>query len=237
MYNLTMPELKAFIALSFYMGLKKQPNSKTYWMKVGSIFHCPTILNIMTCDCFQALRRCLHLTNQAEYVHDPTLPGYDKIGQVRWLVDEIREACKKAYRLGKCICIDEMMVQYKGKYCPLRQYMPKKLEKWGIKIWCLASSVTKCVYNFFIYCSKVEPVCDTGVIQSEPNGETLAHAVVLNLLEGLHDVGHIVVMDNYFISIGLFKELLSKGFGATWTICSNCVGLLEASIEENQGIQ
>jgi hypothetical protein len=31
-YNLTVPKLKAIIALSFYMGLKKQPNSKTYWM-------------------------------------------------------------------------------------------------------------------------------------------------------------------------------------------------------------
>jgi hypothetical protein len=62
-YNLTVPELKAFIALSFYMGLKKQLNSKTYWMKVGSFFHCPTISNIMNRDRFQALRRCLHLTN------------------------------------------------------------------------------------------------------------------------------------------------------------------------------
>jgi hypothetical protein len=72
-YNLTVPELKAFIALSFYMGLKKQPNSKTYWMKVGSVFHCPIISNIMPRDRFQALRRCLHLTNRLAYVHDPTL--------------------------------------------------------------------------------------------------------------------------------------------------------------------
>jgi hypothetical protein len=59
------------------------------------------------------------------------IPHYrDKIGQVQWLIDEIREAHKKAYRLGKFICIDEMVVQYKDKYCPLKQYMPKKPEKW-----------------------------------------------------------------------------------------------------------
>jgi hypothetical protein len=65
-------------------------------------------------------------------------------------------------------------------------------------------------------------------IESEPNGETLAHGMVLNLLEGLHDVGHVVVMDNYFTSIGFFKELLSRGFSATGTIRSNRVGLSEA---------
>jgi hypothetical protein len=127
-------------------------------------------------------------------------------------MDEIREACKKAYWLGKFICIDEMMVQYKGKCCLLRQYMPKKPKKWGIKIWCLANSIMKYVYNS-IYYGKVEPICDTGGgggIQSEPNGETLAHVVMLNLLEGLHDIGHVVVMDNYFTSVGFFQGIAFK---------------------------
>ena len=55
----------------------------------------------------------------------------------------------------------------------------------------------------------VTGICHMG-IQSKFNGETLVHAVVLNLLERLHDVGHVIVMDNYFTSIGLFKELRSK---------------------------
>jgi hypothetical protein len=147
-------------------------------------------------------------------VNDPTLLGYDKIGQVRWLADEICRACKKTYRLGKFVCINKLMVGYKEKYYPLTL----KTKKWSIKIWCLASSVTKYVFSFFIYCDKADLVYE----------ETLAYLVVMNLVEALYNVGHVVLMDNYFTSIGLFKELFSKGFGATSNICSNCIGLPNA---------
>jgi hypothetical protein len=47
-----------------------------------------------------------------------------------------------------------MMVRYKGSYCPIQQYLPMKHEKWGIKIWCLADSATKYVYDFDVYMEK-----------------------------------------------------------------------------------
>jgi hypothetical protein len=45
---LTVPRLKAFMAAQMYMGMKKQPNMKSYWQKVGSFFHCPTISKLFT---------------------------------------------------------------------------------------------------------------------------------------------------------------------------------------------
>jgi hypothetical protein len=110
--------------------MKKQPNYKTYWEKEGSFFHCPVISNIMTRERFVELRRCLHLTNPATYDHiQKGELGYDKLRQVRWLVNEIRNACTKEWSFGKFLTINEMMVYYKGSYCPIRQYMPKKPEK------------------------------------------------------------------------------------------------------------
>ena len=41
----TVPGLKAFMAMAVLMGMKKQPNYKTYWMK-DSFFHCDMISNI-----------------------------------------------------------------------------------------------------------------------------------------------------------------------------------------------
>jgi hypothetical protein len=78
--------------------------------------------------------------------------GYDKMGQVRWLVDAIPGACMQEYSLGKYVTVDEMMIRYKGSYCLARQYMPNKPEKWGVKVWCMADSTSKFVYNFKIYC-------------------------------------------------------------------------------------
>jgi hypothetical protein len=66
------------------------------------------------------LTRCFHITNPATYVREKGFPGYDKLGQTRWLVERIRENYKRVWRLGKMCTIDEMMVRYKRTYCPLR---------------------------------------------------------------------------------------------------------------------
>jgi hypothetical protein len=82
--------LKAFIAIHIYMGIKWQPNMKVYWHRQVSFFHCPIISNIMTRERFTEIRRCLHITNSAHYEHiQKGEPGYDKMRQTRWLVDEM----------------------------------------------------------------------------------------------------------------------------------------------------
>jgi hypothetical protein len=59
-----------------------------------------------------------------------------------------------------------------------------------------------------------------------PQGEaSLAHPIVIKLLQGLENKGHCIVMDNYFSSTSPFKDLALKGTYATGTIRSNRVGL------------
>jgi hypothetical protein len=213
--TLTVPRLKAFLAIHMYMGMKRQPNYKSYWEKEGSFFHCPIISNIMTRECFIQLRRCLHITNPDTYEHIPKGdPLYDKLRQVRWLVEEIRNACMREWSLGKFLTIDEMMVHYKGSYSPIRQYMPKRPEKWGIKFWVLADSVSKFIYCFEIYCGKN---LEAEITVEGTHGQAgSAYGVVMKLLRGLEKKGHCVVMDNFFCSIPLFEDLMKKGiYGPT----------------------
>jgi hypothetical protein len=116
--RLSVAGLKAFFAISILIGLKRQPNMKTYWEREGGFFHCPMISRIFTRDRFQQITRCLHITNPNSYVATRGQPGYDKMGQVRWLVDDIRRACQQAWNLDKYVTVDEMMIRYKGSYCP-----------------------------------------------------------------------------------------------------------------------
>lgn len=102
----TVAELKAFIACTMLIGLKRQPNRKTYWNKRGLFYHCLV-------------------------VQDRNAPGYDKMGQLRWLLDHLRGAFKREWTLGKFITVDEMMIGYKGSYCPARQYLPQKHKNGG----------------------------------------------------------------------------------------------------------
>lgn len=44
-----------------------------------------------------------------------------------------------------------MIVRSKGKFCSIRQYLPKKPCKWGIKVWCIIDSSKKNVWDFKVY--------------------------------------------------------------------------------------
>ena len=102
--------------------------------------------------------------------------------------------------------------------------MPNKPEKWRIKVWCMADSTLKYVYNFEIYYGK-----DPNVLGGQAlarNGEgNMASNVALGLMIGLEGKGHVVVCNNYFSSIELFMELYSRNIYGMGTMRFNHVGL------------
>lgn len=87
--------------------------------------------------------------------------------------------------------------------------MPKKPQKWGLKIWCLADSVTQYVSNFDVYCgASMESLDDP----SSKNGEAKqGQKVVESLVCGLENRGHVVVIDNFFSSVEFFRDLEQRG--------------------------
>ena len=52
------------------------------------------------------------------------------------------------------------------------------------------------------------------------------HDVVFQMVEGLRDVRHLLMMDNFFLSLGLFFDLLSMEIYATRIVSSNRMELL-----------
>jgi hypothetical protein len=222
-YPTTVSELQVFISISLYMGMKRLPNVKAYWAKSEPFFYCAVIGGLLTRKRYLALTRCLHITDPATYTIPVGSPNYDKMHQTRWLVDRIREACQREWKLGQFVTVDETMVKYKGTYCPARQYMPKKPEKWDIKVWCLADSITRYIANFDIYRGKS---ISTIEHPHPSHGEaSLGYSVVMDLVRGLEDKNHVVTMDNYFTSVGLFCDLEWRGIYATGTVRSNRIGL------------
>jgi hypothetical protein len=224
-YDIEEGELRAFMGVRLWMGMRKQPNIKTFWVGEDEVFHCSKISGLFTRKRFETLSKCLHLTNMDDGMLDRNSPNYDKVGQCRWLIDVIRGACKSVWQLGAYCTIDEMMVRYKGSYCPIRQYLPMKPEKWGIKIWCLADSITKYVYDFDVYMGKSNVATEGPPLPR--GGGNLAQRVVLKLMDGLENEGRTVVMDNYFTSIELFQKLHVRGIYATGTVRANRIGLPE----------
>ena len=172
----------------------------------------------------EKLTKCFYICNQANYVIDKDTPRYDKLGQIRQMVDIVKRNFKSVWNLGKSLTIDEMMIRYKGTYCPARQYMPKKPQKWSLKVWCLVDSKSQYVYGFDIYARKNgENMKPSRRIPEEPQ---LAYLIETRLIDGNNGKGHVVVMDNNFSSVGLFEELARNGTYCTGTLRMNRIGTL-----------
>jgi hypothetical protein len=100
------------------------------------------------------------------------------------------------WSLGKFLTINKM-IHYKGSYSSIRQYMPKKPEKWGINFWVLTDSVSKFIYCFETYCGKN---LEVEVRIEGSRGEAgAAYGVVMKLLRGLEGKRYCVVMDFIFL--------------------------------------
>jgi len=117
-------EVESFYNYRFVHGHEA---TTTCQIKKGSIFYCPTISSLMSHNRFQLLTRCLHVTDPSTYAKNKTMLRYDKMGKAWWLINAIYENCKKSWNVGKFVTIDEIMILYKGTYCPARQYMTQKL--------------------------------------------------------------------------------------------------------------
>ena len=72
------------------------------------------------------------------YADNTTLPkpgedGYERLGKIKPLVQYLQQ---HVYHPGRNIAVDEAMLKFQGRSA-LKQYMPKKPIKRGIKVWVL----------------------------------------------------------------------------------------------------
>ena len=96
------------------------------------------------------------------------------------------------------------------------QYMPKKQEKFGIKIWALCEAKTGYCYNFQVYTGKE----DAG----QENG--LAYRVASDLVKPyLNKIWCRLFFDNFFSSVNLVRDLLKQKTLSCGTLRSNRVNL------------
>ena len=98
-----------------------------------------------------ASHRYLHFANNGT-LSPPGTSGYDKLGKIREVMEVITKNSFATFELGRDVSVDEAMVQFKGRLT-LKQYMPQKPLKRGIKVWMLSDVKTglceqfRCIYR------------------------------------------------------------------------------------------
>ena len=117
----------------------------------------------------------------------------DKLAPIREVFDKINSSLQNSYYPGKNLTVDEHMIRYRGK-CPLKQFLPCKPDKYGVKVFVLADSVTYYPCNLEIYLGK-----NSNLSQDPFN-------VVMRLCSILKP-GHLLTGDNFFTSLRLANSL------------------------------
>jgi hypothetical protein len=145
--DIDQPELLCWFGILILMGMKQLPNRRMYWDS-RPFYSCPLISTAMTRTRFEAIVRCIHLVDNETLQQDSKDPTFDKIGKVRWLIEDFAQKSRELYNPERVLTVDEIMVPYKGRYCGIRQYMKSKPCRFGIKIWALASSSSRLVSCF-----------------------------------------------------------------------------------------
>ncbi|XP_071151167.1 piggyBac transposable element-derived protein 4-like [Mytilus edulis] len=135
----SLPEMKAFIGLTFLMGIDVKPDLKSYWSK--DCLETPYFATVLARDRFMQIMRYLHFTDPHQRVPQRGEPNYDSTYKVRYFMDALNQQMRDQYIPKRNVSIDECMIPYKGRVA-LKQYMPAKPTKWGIKLWALAESDT-----------------------------------------------------------------------------------------------
>ena len=98
----------------------------------------PKVKNVMPRNRFGKLNQYLHLNNNSNALPREDA-NYNKLFKVRPLLDVITKQFREVYNPAQNLSIDEAMIAFKGRLS-IKQYMPQKPIKRGIKVWCCASS-------------------------------------------------------------------------------------------------
>ena len=92
------------------------------------------------------------------------------------------------YTPGREPSVDEAMMGFKGSSL-LKQYMPRKPTKWGIKVWQLCETNTGYTSQCQVY---------TGKREADQDNRGLGQRFVMNLLQTLLRWNYHVYLDNFY---------------------------------------
>ena len=143
----------------------------------------------------------------------PGTPEYDKLGKVQPIIDSLTKSFQSFYTPNRDLSVDEPMIPFKGR-STLKQYMPQKPVKRGIKVWVLADAINGFISMFQLYTGKQGNTVQMG----------LGANVVTTLTEPYIKTFRHVYFDNFFTSVDLLLDLYQSGLHGCGTVRTNQKG-------------
>lgn len=203
-WSVSMDELEAFIAVLYARGWYGARNLELdfLWSKEWGP---PFFSQTMSRDRFREIMRYLRFDLRTERSQRLRT---DKFALCSDLWDSFIVNCNSLYKPGPELTVDEQLFPSKAR-CPFTQYMPNKLDKFGIKFWMLCDAKTKFMCNAMLYLGKSD--------ERAPD-VNLGEHVVLKLSESYMKKGRNITTDNYFTSVKLARALKAQQTSLVGTV-------------------
>ena len=202
-------EIEQYIGMHIKMGVIRLPAYTHYW---SNEMRYPPIADIMPLKRFQTLRKFLHFVDNVTFKEGVS----DKLFKIRPIVEDLRNQCVLV-EPEEVHSIDEQIVPSKTRFTTIRQYNPKKPQKWGFKN-LVRAGASGIVYDFYIYAGRTNDDNAGEDFLSLPK----CAQVVARLCKDLpSNRNHQVFFDNWFTTLDLLIYLKKKGILASGTVRSN----------------
>ena len=197
-------EIQKLIGCMFIMSYNKLPALRHYWSQRESMGN-RTIEKSISRDRFMLLVSKLYFAPPVKPLNAPRT----------YYIEEII-ACLK-HTFSNCRkdsvyqSIDESMTKFKGRSA-LKQYMPLKPTKRGIKLWLRCDADSGYTYDVEVYSGKEENIVSANTTT------TLGERVVKSLAATIKEKDVVLCFDRFFTSVNLLETI---NYAALGTCMSN----------------
>ena len=220
----TRAEFYAYICVVYEMGLSDVPSIKDYWSTgrrrnhvivdmIPSYHRFYQISRAMRCMDFGPGAAEQENWQAASREHGP-------FAKTAAFAECLSASFQEAYQLEQFISLDEQSVPTKCRHVA-RQFNKDKPFHFFLKVFALNSAVTGFLWKFYFY---------KGAAESRPapfNKEGLAHSYPVHALTedaSLHHKGHIIALDNWYMSLATAEVLLTRGINFVGTVQAGRLG-------------
>ncbi|XP_039967518.1 piggyBac transposable element-derived protein 4-like [Bactrocera tryoni] len=195
-------EMQKIIGCMLIMSYNKLPGLKHYWSQKESMGN-RTIENCISRD------RYMVLTSKLYFSQPNKPPDATKSYYVDDLISCLKHSFSKCRQDSPFQSIDESMTKFKGR-SSLKQYMPLKPIKRGIKLWLRCDADSGYTYDFNVYVGKGTEVSSDAL--------TLGEKVVKTLVGTIKVPDVVLCFDRFFTSVNLLETI---NFAAVGTCMTN----------------
>ncbi|XP_047138748.1 piggyBac transposable element-derived protein 2-like [Hydra vulgaris] len=129
----TPAEIQKYVGILFYTSIYRYPNTREYW---GENSFEP-VRKTMTKNRFEEIRRYLHFNGNTKMPAQRDF-NFDPIFKMRPIIEYFNIRFQSV-PMSQRLCVDEQMCSTK-MVSHIRQYMPAKPHKWGMKLFVLCDT-------------------------------------------------------------------------------------------------